>query len=148
MSKGGVFVPGTVEDRFERDSAFGRIVAMGDRPDYFHGKGRDFVRKEDVRYFEHSGTPWPEDYPDVKVDDLVLFPRDVELVLLHEGKRFGIVNLHEIIATGPGLAESRMVMRDKYDPEAAADPKQKSRVDLLVEGDDVEAGNLIGAYKE
>lgn len=108
MTKGGVFVPGTLMDHMGKDTFYGKILSVGDAPRLSHyksgpGPGWDVQPSA-------SGKQWPAEIMDTfQVGDILVLPRDVPLTFTWESRRFGIVLLHEALLHIPG---------ESFDPQA------------------------------
>lgn len=95
-TRGGLFVPGVVDDHMGKDTVLCRVLRMGGLPTRIY-------RKTEAGGFEEVmlDRPWPAELRGISVGDVVLFPRDVPLVFVWEEKRHAIVMEHEAIAVIP-----------------------------------------------
>lgn len=95
-TRGGLFVPGVVDDHMGKDTVLCRVLRMGGLPTRAH-------RKTESGGFEEVmlDRPWPPELRGISVGDVVVFPRDVPLAFVWEEKRYAIVMEHEGIAVIP-----------------------------------------------
>lgn len=100
MTKGGIFIPESVADGHNKDTAYGRVVKLGAPPEV----RLSFSVKKMDRACDWIpwGKPWPEDYEPITVGDVVLFPRDVPIAVVHETGRYAIVQRQELICVLEG----------------------------------------------
>lgn len=101
-TKGGIYIPGALQDHAGKDTFYGEMIKVGDAPSLAHyrtgtGPGAGW----DVRP-NRSGQTWSHEVmAQFKVGDIFVFPRDVELVFTWEEQRFCIVHIHEAIVGIP-----------------------------------------------
>lgn len=92
--KNGLFRPSAFQGHMGKDTAFCKVIALGDPPHSAFAIEKGIIRG----YTVPAGQPWPVDYLPVQVGDILLMPRDIPKVFVHEELRYGIVHLHEAIA--------------------------------------------------
>lgn len=106
-TRGGIVIPEAVAGKLNKDTFYGRLLQVGPAPRTAHyksGRGPGW----DVRP-NTSGAEWPSEIMDnFQVGDIIVFPRDVELVFVWEQRRFGICHIHEAIMQIPA---------DSFDPD-------------------------------
>ena len=95
-TRGGLFVPGVVDDHMGKDTVLCQVLRMGALPTRTY-------RKAEGGGFEEVllDQPWPAELRGISVGDVVLFPRDVPLAFVWEEKRYAVVMEHEAIAAIP-----------------------------------------------
>lgn len=96
MTKGGIFVPGGTQDHMGKDTCLVRVLAMGGPPTI------QYRRSKDGGMEEKRVGGWPEGYRSISEGDVVVVPRDVPFVFVHDEKRYALVFEHEAIVSMPG----------------------------------------------
>lgn len=96
MTKGGIFIPGNHQDHMGKDTCLVKVLAKGPAPVVQYRKGESGGMEEKV-----VGS-WPESYRTITVGDVVVMPRDMDLVFVFEERRYALVREHEAIVSMPG----------------------------------------------
>ena len=96
VSRGGIFIPATVQDHGGKDTVMCEVVRVGPAP---RRRLRSSIRAG-YKYPDwiDADTPWPDDYAPLKEGDVVIAPRDVELAFGFEEERYVILVREELIA--------------------------------------------------
>jgi hypothetical protein len=95
-TKGGLWKPEREEAaRFDRDAVKVRVLRMGPPPRLCHPKAHTVDAAN--RRQEPCANPWPEGYAGFDVGSVLMIPRDVPLVIDHDGKRFVLAKMDEAI---------------------------------------------------
>jgi len=119
VTPAGLIIPDLMEENQHlRDTATGKIVAIGPPPTLKHVFLRDENRLAVAP--NSNGAEWPLEYLGLELGQYVVFPRDVLVGFTHEGEenagRYAIVLQDELICS----FES-----DDYDGESIVPPREE-----------------------
>jgi len=93
LTKGGIFIPGSIADTDRKDTAMGRILELGPPPELCTRKKVRGERSDP--WVPNPGVAWPDDYEPFVVGHYVIFPRDVPLAFFWKEARYALVYRHE-----------------------------------------------------
>jgi hypothetical protein len=104
--RNGVFVPG--EDHMRKDTAMVQILKMGEPPMSFHHQP-DYTKRPEMK---EGSAPWPKGYPGFSEGDVVCIPRDVPKAFAHDGKRYAIILMSDVLFKSPPDLDVRVIPWD------------------------------------
>ena len=99
---GGLFMPPNPDDT-KKDTAIGRVMRLGPMPATRHtkpGEKPPIDTRDSVSLWtrpNRSGAHWPAEFQNLKVDDVICFPRDVHVVIVWNEQRYALVEMEELL---------------------------------------------------